>query len=199
MNPDLYKKPSLLQQVGQLRLPKNPLRAILIIAILLSLSFGAYSLIKDQSFVGGGSSTSSRKVESQRIDVNQSIDIPTGLEKDGGSPLKVAITTGQLTNRILVNKKSQYSSSGTNYLMLNLLIENNNSRKINFKSRDVIRLIDVNGKKFAPRYYNKDVAVEADSARKDVLGFRVPSNMKEFKIQYGLLSGEKKILELKFK
>ncbi|MBI2011195.1 hypothetical protein HYS91_00355 [Candidatus Daviesbacteria bacterium] len=176
---------------------KKYLRPLVLIVLLVGLLGGAYYLYQNQDSTN--KAPTSRKVERQVITLNKSFEYPVSNTDTSLSPLKVTFVTAQLTNRILVSRKPQYARSGTKYLMLNLLLENENTKRINFKTRDIVRLIDNNGKKFAPSYFNKTVAVEGDSAKKDVVGFLVPIDIKNFKIQYGPLAGSKQTLELKFK
>jgi len=171
---------------------------IIIIAIVLVL-IGVKYISANKSSSNGITVSSSKDVKSMRITLNQTFDLPIPTKDNSLSPLKVTFTTAQLTNRIVVGGKAKNAAKGTQFLMLNLLIENSNNKRVNLKTRDMIRLIDNNNKKFAPRYFNKDVAIEADAVKKDTLGFLVPEDIKIFKIQYGLVSsGDKKILELKF-
>jgi hypothetical protein len=175
-------------------------RRILILALIIGvLLLGGYMLTKGNKSSGSSSNTqsSSQKVESKKIEVNQSIDIPVGQPKDGVS-IKSTVQTASLTNRIVISKKNQWARKGTRFLMLNFLVENPSAKGVNFKTKDLIRLIDNNGKKFAPSYFNNGLKIEADAVKKDVAGFLVPEDIKVFKIQYGLINGEKKTLELKF-
>jgi hypothetical protein len=183
------------------RFNKKLLRPLMVLVVLIVLGIVGWQFIANQG--GNTSQTSSTgkntpKVNTQRVTLNQTFDFTTGLEKQGGIPLKMTFQTAQLTNRVYISKKANFARPGTQYLMLNLLIENGNTKGLVFRSRDTIRLIDSNGKKFAPSLHNKEISVPADAAKKDVVGFLVPDNLKEFKIQYGPLTGTKQIIELKF-
>ncbi|QQG43315.1 MAG: hypothetical protein HYW45_03910 [Candidatus Daviesbacteria bacterium] len=175
-------------------------KKILIAALIIAILGGAGYLVSRFYDTGSqNASPSSSSVKSQRISLSESFEIPTGLEgKDAGAPLKVSFQRAQLANRIFISGKPVMAKDGTKFLMLNFLLENSNSKALNVKTTDLIRLIDQNGKKFAPSYFNKGKPLAADSTKKDTLGFLVPDNIKEFKIQYGTIDGPKKLLELKF-
>lgn len=180
---------------------KRYLRPLVLIIIVIGILGGLYFASQNKNTKSGSGVVTSSKgdVKSQKITLNQTFDLPVSSKPNDLVPLKVTFTTAQLTNKITISRKGRFSRKGTRYLMLSLLIENANSKKVNLKTRDVVRLIDNNNKKFAPRYYNKEVAIEADSVKKDTIGFLVPDDIKEFKIQYGLpTTADKKILELKF-
>ena len=180
---------------------KKFLMPLVVIAVVGLVAAGGYSVYKNSKLPGAGIGQNQATVQSQNITLNQTFDFPIGLadSKESLQPLKITFQKAQLTNRILVGGNPRYAQSGGKYLMIFILIENNNSKGITFRSRNIIRLIDPNGKKFAPSFYNKDAVVEADSVKKDTVGFFVPDSQKEFNIQYGLPTGTKQILQLKFK
>lgn len=177
---------------------KRLLRPLIIIILILGILGGLYYFSQKNNSTNSRVITQNKgDVKTQKITLNQPFDLP--VSKDNSlQPLKVTFTTAQLTTRISVSNKSKTAPKGTRFLMVNLLFENANSKRVNLKTRDILRLIDTSNKKFAPRYYNKSVAIEADAVKKDTLGFLVPDNIKTFNIQYGLPTGEKKIIELKF-
>lgn len=178
---------------------KRYLRPLILIIIVIGILGGLYFASHNKVVKSGVVTTSKGEVKSQKITLNQTFDLIISSKQNDLQPLKITFGTAQLTNKITISKKSKFSAKGTKFLMINLLIENGNTKRINLKTRDIIRLIDNNNKKFAPRYYNKEVAIEADSVKKDTIGFLVPEDIKEFKIQYGLpTTADKKILELKF-
>ncbi len=175
------------------------LKPLIILAVIALIAVGGYSIYK-QNNPGQGLSPAQAQVKSQVITLNKTFDLPTGLEggKDNIQPLKFTFVSAQLTNRIVVAKKYQYAKSGATYLMLSVLIENSNTKSLNIRTRDLVRLIDNNGKKFAPSFYNKDLPVQADAVKKDIVGFLVPDSIKDFKIQYGSPTGAKQVIDLKF-
>lgn len=188
-----------MRDTARLAIIKRFLRPLIIIILILGILGGLYYFSQKNNSTGNSRVVTQNKgdVKTQKIILNQLFDLP--VSKDNSlQPLKVTFTTAQLTTRITVSSKTKTAPKGTRFLMVNLLFENANIKRVNLKTRDILRLIDTNNKKFAPRYYNKSVAIEADAVKKDTLGFLVPDNIKTFKIQYGLPTGEKKILELKF-
>lgn len=166
--------------------------------IILLLVGGTLLLTKTNLVKGITSSSSAPSVSTQRLALNKSFEVPLTLSGKESKPIKFTLQNAQLTNRIFVSKKAQFAPANTRYLMLNLLIENENPQGFNMKTRDMVRLIDTNGKKFAPSYYNKSAAVQPDAVKKDIVGFLVPADIKVHKLQVGLPDKDKETLELKF-
>jgi hypothetical protein len=201
----VFVSASLLQEINEgnlqlMKIDKNNLIKPLIVVIILVVLIGA-GIYYFQTRNGKTSVAGSKvAVQTQTITPKQTFELKTGLEggKDSLQPLKVTLQSAQLTNRIFVKNKPKYARSGAKYLLINLLIENPNIRRLNIRSKDFIRLIDNSNKKFAPSIVDKDVLLEPDAVRKDTVGFAVPDNIKDFKIQYGLPTGDKQIIELKF-
>lgn len=176
----------------------RPIVALIIIGVIVVFGWTYFNSNKS----GRGSSlisSSNKQVKSQVITLNQTLNIPVNTGKPDDKPLVETFQKAQLTNQIVVNGQQTFSRDGTKFLMINLLVENDTQNRLNFLTKDTIRLIDPNNKKFAPSYFNsKTNVLEPDSVKKDVVGFLVPDNLKAFKIQYGPLNGDKQVLDLKF-
>jgi hypothetical protein len=174
----------------------KPLVALVVIILVVIIGF---SYFKNKGNSSDATIVNNGQVKSQFINLNQSFTIPI----DGAKPddkLTVTFQKAQLTNQILINNQSTFSQDGTKFLMLNVIIDNETSNRLNFNTRDVIRLIDQNNKPFAPSYFNgNNTTLEPVAVKKDVVGFLVPDSIKTYKIQYGTLTGDKQMLELKFK
>ena len=178
---------------------KINLAKLLIPLIIITLLIGGTLLLTKTSFVKGiTSSATAPSVSTQKVALNKSYDVPLTIAGKETKPIKFTLQNAQLTNRIFVSKKAQYAPGNTRYLMLNLLIENQNAQGFNMTTRDMVRLIDTNGKKFAPSFYNKSAAVQPDAVKKDIVGFLVPADIKVHKLQVGLPDKDKETIELKF-
>jgi hypothetical protein len=172
------------------------------IATLALLIGGTYYLYTKQATGSISNPITQVASQSQKIDINKSFQLPLSTQPNTKStlkPLNVTLQGAQLTNKIYVAKKPQVARDGTKYLMINMLLENENAKELDLRSRDLIRLVDQNGKKFAPSYFNKATALQPTAVKKDVIGFLVPDSIKQFSIQYGLPSQDKQTIDLNFK
>jgi hypothetical protein len=180
---------------------KKLLKPLIILAILILIGVAVYSVYSRQNTSADSSNPQSgndTQVKTQTVPINRDYNFP--IEGVANlKPLKINLQNAQLTNRIVVGGEPRFAPKDGNFLMLYLLLQNENTQGINFRSRDIIRFIDPNNKKFAPSYFNSNVTVDPDAVKKDTVGFLVPNNQKKFSIQYGSLTGEKQTLELNFK
>jgi hypothetical protein len=176
------------------------------LATLAILIGGTYYLYSKQIFKSPSVNNPLSQVatQNQKIEINKNFALPLTTstntkDKTTLKPLNVTLQGAQLTNKIYVAQKPQVARDGTKYLMINMLLENENAKELDLRSRDLIRLVDPNGKKFAPSYFNKSTSLQPTAVKKDVIGFLVPESIKQFTIQYGLPSQDKQTIDLNFK
>ncbi len=112
--------------------------------------------------------------------------------------IKFTITTAEKKDQLKIKGNITKVSSGKDYLMLRLEIDNPSTERIKFMSSDLIRLIE-GDKKYAPDFHNGVINLDPISTRKDLVAFSVSEKVKKFTFQIGELSKEKETIEIEFK
>lgn len=112
--------------------------------------------------------------------------------------LGFTITTVEKENQIVVKGKPINPQKGKLFLSVNIELQNDNPRSLGISSRNLVRLIDGEGKKYAPSFYNKGVVIAPESVKKDKIGFVVEAKEKSFRLQVGEPAREKEIIEIQF-
>jgi len=77
------------------------------------------------------------------------------------------------------------AGSGEEFLIISLEYGNDSAFSLKVNSRDFVRLLGDEGKKFAPDFYNEAIDVSPVSVRKDEIGFVVAAGKKQFKLLVG--------------
>lgn len=183
------------------RFAANHKKLIFIVGAILVILTASLLLIRGTQTNGGSllSTTSRTNFNPQtQIEVNRRIEMPIRDESGQvtGSTLPITITTADRSKRILIQGKPATSRDGKMFLILNLEIDNNSTNQLTIRPIDFIRLLDNDGKSFAPDVHNNEVKAEPISIKKTRVGFVVDENQKSFKFQFGELSGSKDIIEI---
>src|SRR3989344_1451433 len=116
-----------------------------------------------------------------------------GKNTNGKFPIEV--TSAFRAESVLVQGQRVTARNNKEFLVLNMEISNNYNVPLYVHPVDSFRLINVDGKKFAPTAHQGNVEVRPQSTKTSNVGFVVPIGSKKFKVEVGELNGEKTILE----
>ena len=133
----------------------------------------------------------------QKIEVGQSIKIPTG--KNEEDFITYTIVDAELKDQIVLQGQTASAVEGKQFLVLNIKLSNNLEKKVVLNTRDNIRL-SVNGSsdRLAPNIHNDPVEVQPISDQITRLGFSVFKTDTDYKLYLGEISEEKIEIPLVF-
>lgn len=120
------------------------------------------------------------------------------VKKGGKESFKIILEKATLVKLVTNKGKPLVSRDKESFLLVYLMIENELTSGLTITSQNYVRLIDKDGKKFAPDFYNVSVKVSAISSKKDQIGFVVKENQKIFNLLVGEIDGKKELVEVKF-
>lgn len=173
---------------------------IVLLAIFLIVIAAVAFVIKGvqtspTTFVGTSKTNFSPQVS---IDVNRKFEVPIRDTKGDptGANLTIILTTMDKANRILIQGKPATARDTKAFMILNLEIENSTSDQLTIKPVDLVRLIDSEGRSFAPDVHNNEVVAEPVSVKKTRVGFVADENQNNFKFLIGEVNGEKQVVEI---
>lgn len=101
------------------------------------------------------------------------------------------IVSAELKDEIKVQGTPKKATKDKIFLLLRLEIENETTKRLSLVPSDFIRLVDEEGKKFAPDFHNATIIVDPLSVRKDLVSFIVDGKARNFKLLVGELEEEK--------
>ncbi|MEX0616868.1 MAG: hypothetical protein WD231_03610 [Candidatus Woykebacteria bacterium] len=113
--------------------------------------------------------------------------------------LAINLVDAQEADNLLVQGKRARTRDGKTFLIINMEVENSYSVPLYTFPVDLMRLVREDGKKVAPSVHQGTVEVRPISTKKSNVGFVVDPSEKNFKIEFGELNDEKKILDISFK
>lgn len=110
---------------------------------------------------------------------------------------KIHMTVKEIrkSDKISVQSEAVNLSPNQAFLTIDLELENKNSQQLGFFSRDYFRLM-IDGKPFAPQFYNEGVNVAPVSVRNDRVAFLIRKEDTQFAIQIGDLTEPSETLEI---
>lgn len=172
--------------------------AVLVLALLIG--FFAFQNSRNSRTSGKTSAVTDNKVAPAlaRVAVDKSwmFPIPAAIKASGD--VKFTITTAEKKDQLKVKNTGTKATSGKDYLLLRLEIDNPSTERIKFMSSDFIRLV-AGDKKYAPDFHNGVINLDPISTRKDLVAFSVGEETKKFIFQIGELSKDKETIEIEFK
>jgi len=116
--------------------------------------------------------------------------------KDTENFLTMNLVNAEMTKQILIQGKPATAKAGKIFLIINLEINNSHSQKLFLSPVDLIRLVDKDGKKFAPDVHNNQVSVEPISVKKTRVGFVIDEGVSGWRLQIGEVAGSKETISL---
>lgn len=119
--------------------------------------------------------------------------------KNTNGKMPIEVIGAQTAGFVLVQGQRVTARNNKEFLVLNMEISNSYNVPLYTYPVDSFRLIDVDGKKFAPTAHQGNVEVRPQSTKTSNVGFVIPKGSKRFKVEVGELSGEKVILEFTLK
>ena len=132
--------------------------------------------------------------EGPKLALNKKFNVPIRNSKGEtvGSDLVVNVTTLERTERILYKGKPLVARSSKDFLVINLEVENSTNNRLTIRPVDFFRLVDVNGKTYAPDIQTDAVKVEPLSSKKTRTIYIVSEDQKTIKLMIGEIKGENK-------
>lgn len=185
---------------------KKKLKVVILLLILIG---GVYfsrdkikSLIYSYQTKQAEGKVAGQENKSQVVTLDKKFTFP-GLDDNGKEKgeIELKITQVEKTNQVIVQEKTYTSKNDKSFLVVNLELKNESTKRLNIFPGDLLRLV-VDGqeeKKFAPDLHNNYVLVAPISTKVDRVGFVIEEGFKDLKIQVGELEEEKEILDIKFK
>jgi hypothetical protein len=126
---------------------------------------------------------------------------PKGEKADAdGNEYKVVmgIPTAEKTDQVLIKGQPASAKGEKTFLVLNLEIDNASTEKRYIAPVNLIRLVNDQGRMFAPDVHSDMVEIQPISTKISRVGFVVLKSQKKFLIKVGELDGEKQDLEITF-
>jgi len=105
--------------------------------------------------------------------------------EDENAILKFTLVGAKKVKAVANQGQPIKAGSGEEFLIISLEYGNDSAFSLKVNSRDFVRLLGDEGKKFAPDFYNEAIDVSPVSVRKDEIGFIVPAGKKQFKLLVG--------------
>jgi len=178
---------------------------ILALSVILFLLRGRLKNLIESSSSGKNQATSKSRVEgaaeSQTVSLDKKFYFP-GLEDTGEEEgtIEMAITEVEKTDQVMVQDKEYTAKNEKTFLIVNLELKNETTKRLNIFPGDLIRLVvnDEEEKKLAPDLHNNYVPVSPISTKVDRVGFIIDKEFDSLKLQVGELEEEKEVLEIKF-
>lgn len=167
--------------------PKRLLFALVVIGALV----GLYIIF----FSKGSSPTATTLPLSQNFEV-------VAKTKDGkntNGKLPIEVTGAYRSDFVLVQGQRVTARNNKEFVVLNMEISNSYNVPLYTYPVDSFRLIDADGKKFAPTAHQGNVEVRPQATKTSNVGFIVQKGIERFKVEVGELNGEKTILEFSLK
>ncbi|HKZ34991.1 MAG TPA: hypothetical protein VJ179_03960 [Patescibacteria group bacterium] len=175
-------------------LSKRTILIALAVIVFLAVSYAVVQKVRSNA------TTSKNGVYSKIVKVNQSFEFAAKDERGNGTDKKVKMTlvTAEQTNSILVKGKKLKAKSDKMFTIVLLEIENPHQERLTLAPFELMRLIDSQGKIFAPDVHNAVVTLQPISTKRDRVGFLLDSKEKTVKLQIGEITGDKKVIQVKF-
>lgn len=172
--------------------------AFIIVAIL-----GLYLLFLKPKSVERPVKTATPQSETAKplsqVGLNKSFVFSASLYKaQGNENINFILKSAELKNEIKVKDEPRKAKSDRLYLLLRLELENESAKRLTFASADFIRLLDREGKKFAPDFHNATIIIDPISVKRDLISFIVDKSQKSFSLSVGTPDGEKERVEINF-
>lgn len=168
----------------------KPKKAVLLLLAIVAV-VGAYFI-----FVGDRETSTGKALP---LSHNFDVVAKTKDGKNTNGKFPIEITSAQRTDSVLVQGQRVNARNNKQFLVLNMEISNNYNVPLYTYPVDSFRLIDNDGKKFAPTAHQGNVEVRPQATKTSNVGFIVPEGTKRFKVEVGELNGEKTILEFTLK
>ncbi len=140
-----------------------------------------------------------QKQSVESILVNRSFEF-TAQNKAGETEekLKFTLVSAEKVKQVSRQNVPIRAAEDQEFLVIGLELENETKETLYLYPAELIRLVDEQGKKFAPDYYNQMAEVLPISVKKDEIAFNVNATQKTFHLQVGEIEGEKETIEIKF-
>lgn len=169
-----------------------------IVLSVLLVCVAIFSLTKNKKTSSQKNSLnlSEKAVPISETKVNKSFDFL--IKKGAKDKFSINIEKASLVKLVTSKGKPMVPKPGEVFLLLYLKLENNLTVGLNINSQNYFRLIDKEGKRYAPDFYNTSLQVLPISVKSDNLGFVIKEGEKNIQIQVGEVDGEKKTVEIQF-
>ena len=172
----------------------------IIAAVVLALLFFAFIIVKLSKLNPSSivSSSQTNFTPQAQATLNRKFEIPIR-SADGaeiGTKLGITLTTAEKSTKILIQGKPATARDTKTFLIMNLEINNATNNQLTVRPVDFIRLVDSEGRSYAPDVHNNEVITEPVSIKKTRVGFVVDANQKNFKFNVGELKGTKETVEV---
>lgn len=131
------------------------------------------------------------------LTLNQNFSV-VALTQDGkktNGKLYYQVTGAQKATSMLVQGQNVIVKNHKIFLIVNMEITNNYLVPLYTYPVDSFRLVDTDGKRYAPTTHQGNVEIRPESTKTSNVGFVVPETAKTFKIEAGDLTGAKTTLE----
>lgn len=171
-------------------------RKLIVVALGVALLVGIFVISRHRASDSSKTKTAS-PAPSSSVLVNKKFEFVGRDAKNKDRPITFTITTIEKKDEIKVKGESKKASSGNDFLLVRIELENDLTEKLAFTSTNLIRM-SKDGKLFAPDFHNATVVLEPISVKKDLVAFTVPEKEKDFLFLVGELSGEKQRIEVTF-
>lgn len=133
------------------------------------------------------------------VEINKNFNLPIKELEDKKDEFKSTLISAKLLKLITHEGTPIKADSKEVFLIISIEYQNNSSYTVNVTSKDFIRLVDAEEKKYSPDFYNDPIEISPISVKKDEVGFSVPVEQKQFKLILGpILEEGKETIEINF-
>lgn len=140
-------------------------------------------------------SPSTPKPQVVAVSIDKIFDFPAlnNLGKPTGNKIRLKIAQVEKSNQVIVKDQTFTAKNNKLFLIVNLELKNDATTPLNILPGDLIRLTYNNDEnnKYAPDLHNNLVLISAISTKLDRVGFVIPDNAHNFKLEVGELEGKK--------
>lgn len=176
---------------------QHKLRAIqaLILVAIVILGVFAFRLATN----GSGEVDSAKALNPQtQAPINKRFEVPIrdSSGKETGDKLAITLTSIDRADQILIQGKRATARDTKQFLVINLEVENSTRNQLTVRPVDLIRLVEADGRNYAPDVHNNKVTVEPVSIKKTRAGFVIDKDRENFKFLIGEVRGNQEVLEL---
>ncbi len=176
-----------LKNLKNLKSKKILIFAAIIVLIIAGVWFFRSS---NQSQISG---ETTYVAEGPRAQLNKRFEVPIK-DSDGkevGSVLVVNVTYLERTGELIYQGRRLLSKEGKDFIVINLEVENATGNRLTVRPVDFFRLIDANGKSYAPDIQTDPVKVEPKSSKRTRTIYIVGDDQKILTFMIGEIKGGK--------
>lgn len=173
-------------------------KVFIVAAVILIVAVGAWYFTQNNGTNGASDPSNINLAPNGTANLNKKVEFPIR-DKDGketGTKLAVTFTSIERADKILYGGKPLTAKQGKDFIIANIEIENTTKDRLTVRPVDFIRLVDAEGRNYAPDIQTNSLKVEPLSIKNTRTMFIVSENMKTLKFLIGEINGNRETVEV---